>query len=341
MTGRAKVVAGAVVLAVAGSIATTLLVCARRHKAAAPPPVKLVKTIVGAVIEQAATPRGQSPVADAEVSVADGQATGATRTNFSGLFRLTLDPGVPEGHPVTLLFTHPGYQPLSLSIVAGDQLYVARMASLHPVQQAAIVSPTVEVSGVVVRYSVRSTTTATVGTEAKTFQVVNTGNVPCDPHEHGPCSPDGKWKAAEVTVSLDAGPGNILADPRVSCIAGPCPFTKTEVEDILQAGRVIKVKALAWSDTTTFLLQGEVVLAEMADVVQKAYPIIFDQEMNFSLPAAAKGPSLEATLNGIPIIFPLPPNPDLVWTACKVSEEAGGTKQYRCALRPGYQFRQP
>jgi hypothetical protein len=339
VTHRQKI-AGAIALGVVAGIAVVLLVHAYRRAPVEPPPVRLVNTIVGAVMEQAADPRGQAPIADVEVSVGDNVAAGIARTNFSGFFSLEVSPGIEEGRTFMLQFSHAGYQPLAIPAVAGEQLYVARMIPLHPQEEKqVVVTPTVEVSGVVVRYSVRSTTTATVGTAAKTFQVANTANVPCDDHAHSPCSPDGKWKAAAATVSLDAGPGNVLADPRVSCIAGPCPFTKTEIEDHAKAGRVVTVKALSWSDTTTFLLQGEVIQAQVSDMVQRSYPVIYDRELNFSLPPTARGPSLEATLNGVPIVFPLPPNPDLVWAACKVRQESDGTKQYRCELKPGYQFR--
>lgn len=336
VTRRWKIVTGAVAAALVAAVVATWLVRFHRRTPIGPPPPSPVTALVGAVIEQAADPRGQAPIADAEVSVAHGLATGTARTDFSGLFRLTLRPGVVEGQPITLLFTQPGYKPLTLPVVAGDQLYVARMEPLHPAPTAQLVSPGVKVASVVLRYSVPSTTTATVGTEAKTFQVVNTANIPCD--HTSPCSPDGRWKAGVATVSLDAGPGNILADPRVSCIAGPCPFTRTHVQDILKAGRIIEVQALSWSDTTTFLIQGEVVQAEVGDVVQTTYPVIFDRELNFSLPATAKGPSLEATLNGLPIIFPLPPKPDLTWLACNVRQESDRTRQYRCHLKPGYAF---
>src|SRR5690242_2626315 len=290
VTHRGKIVAGAAAVAVAGAAAATLFVHAhRRRPVTTPVPPRAVTAIAGAVIEQASDPRAQAPIADVDVSVANGLATGTAHTDFSGFFHLALRPGVVEGQPILLLFKQAGYKPLEMPVVAGDQLYVARMAPLHPAPTTQVVNPAVKVAAVVLRYSVPSTTTATVGTEAKTFQVVNTADIPCD--HRSPCSPDGRWKAGVATVSLDAGPGNILADPRVSCIAGPCPFTRTHVQDILKAGRIIEVQAISWSDTTTFLIQGEVVQAEVGDVVQTTYPVIFDRELNFSLPATAKGPS--------------------------------------------------
>jgi hypothetical protein len=328
MTLKWKIVIGLLVLSALGAFAAGLLLM-RFYR-------QRFITLVGAVIQQATDPRGESPIAGAEIS-ADGLAVRMTRSNFSGLFKLALRPGVERGQAITLLFRHPGYAPLDMPTFVGDQLYIARMVPIHPESKASAVRGSVLVSDVRVRYSVQSTTADTVGTAAKTFQVVNTANVPCG-HD-SLCSPDGKWKAAMGSASLDAGKGNIFAHPRVSCIAGPCPFTSIDFEGLAQGGRVAKVTARAWSDTATFLLQAEVVHPEVGDAVQESYPVIFGREMNFSLPAAAEGPSLEATLNGVQIIFPLPPNPDLSWADCRVRLEEGRTKLYRCELKPGYQFR--
>jgi hypothetical protein len=61
--------------------------------------------------------------------------------------------------------------------------------------------------------------------------------------------------------------------------------------------------------------------------------------MNFTLPAGAEGPSLEAELNGSQIIFPLGPNPTLSWANCNVREERNQAKDYRCELKTGYNFK--
>ena len=96
-----------------------------------------------------------------------------------------------------------------------------------------------------------------VGSAVKTFEVENTGNVECN--DQKPCSPDGKWKATDGTMSLDAGEGNQFHNPRVSCIAGPCPFTKIESDGLAEDDRVFKVSVRDWSDPATFLIEAEVV----------------------------------------------------------------------------------
>lgn len=295
-------------------------------------------TLVGAVMEQSANPREQSPIAGVEVS-ANGLAAHATRSGFSGLFRLTLRPMAKLGQAITLRFTHAGYKPLVMHTLAGNQIYTARMVPLHPEPKARHVHPNAIVSDVLVRYSEQTTTTASVGTTAKTLLVESTANVPC---KHGSvCSPDGRWKADMRSTSIDAEKGNVFEDPRVSCIAGPCPFTRIDFEGLSQGGRVFTVTARTWAGTATFLLQAEVVHPEVDNAVQSSYPYIFGREMNFSLPAKAEGASLEAKLNGIRIIFPLPPgsDPDLSWTDCMVSAGEKKTRLYRCRLKPGYKFR--
>ena len=96
---------------------------------------------------------------------------------------------------------------------------------------------------------------------------------------------------------------------------------------------------LDWSDTTTFLLQAEVFRPGVGDVVRESYPVIFGRAMNFTLPAAAKGPSVEAEMNGSRIVFALGPTSILSWADCHVTVDKNQTKAYRCELKPGYRFR--
>jgi hypothetical protein len=171
----------------------------------------------------------------------------------------------------------------------------------------------------------------------KAFQVVNEGNVPCN--KQPPCSPDGKWKATTGSLSLDAGEGNEFRNMRLSCIAGPCPFTKVEQESLAQDGRRFNVSVRNWSDTTTFLLEAEVVHPMTSDLVRETYPVIFGRALNFSLPPAAEGPSIEADLDGEAIVFPLGPDLIVRWANCHVGVDRGQSKTYRCELKPGYQVR--
>jgi hypothetical protein len=327
MTRGWKIATGGVALAVLGGVWAALVA---RHSRKGP------ITLMGAVIRQGADTGQESPIADVGINAANGLAAASTQSDFSGFFRLPLRPEVRRGRAITLQFRHPGYQPLDLHVLAGDELYIARLTPRNPEAKASPAPVSVVVSDVLVRYSVESNTVVSIGTGVKTFQVVNTANVPCV--RDSPCSPDGKWKAAVGSASLDAGAGNVFGNPRVSCIAGPCPFTKINSEELSQDGRTVKVTARAWSDTATFLLQAEVFHSAVSNTVRVSYPVIFGQALNFSLPAAAQGPSLDATLSGVPIVFPLPPNALLSWADCKVSLEKDRSKLYRCELKPGYRF---
>ena len=291
----------------------------------------------GAVIKQNVDTRNQSPIADVEVSADDGLAVVDSKSDFSGAFRISLRPGSHRGQPITLTFRHPDYQPLTVKEVVSDNLYVIRMAPLYGEAEAGLNEATVAVGNVLVRYSTETTTTEHVGSAVKVFQVLNTGNVPC--HRHSPCSPDGKWKAQVGGASLDAGEGNQFRNARVTCIAGPCPFTRVDTDGFSVGGHDIKVLIRDWSDTATFVLQADVTRTQVGDVVRESSPVIFGRAMNFTLPAKAEGASIEAEMNGTRIVFPLGPTPVLSWANCNVRVEKNQVKDYRCELKTGYQYR--
>jgi hypothetical protein len=292
--------------------------------------------LAGAVIRQSADPRNQTPIENAVIGVA-GTAVGTVKSDFSGAFRITLPRGVAPGEPVTLTFRQPDYKPLDMQENITDQLYIARMMPLHEDSESEAGAAATVLANTMVRYTTEITTTENVGTGVRTFQVENSGNVPCD--KHPPCSPDGKWKAAVGSASLDAGAGNEFTDARVTCIAGPCAFTKIESDGFSHGGRTIRVSILDWSDTTTFLLQAEVFRPQVGNVIRQLYPVIFGRAMNFTLPNTAEGPSIEAEVNGTRIVFPLGPAPMLSWADCDVRVERNQAKDYRCVLKAGFRFK--
>jgi len=317
------------------AIATSVVVVLRMHLHNGP----LVLT--GAVIQKSDDARKQSPIADVVVSAGSEEGAPPVQTNTSGFFKLLLGPHVHSGQSVTLHFRNPKYAPVDLKTTVNNELYVIRMTPLQTDEQAAGAQaagaqPAVVVSNIQVRYSTESSADVNIGTGVTTFEVPNVGNVPCDPR--GPCSSDGKWKAAIGGASLDAGPGNDYRNARVFCIAGPCPFTKVVSDNFTRGGRYISVSELNWSDTTTFLFQAEVFRHQVSDTVRQSYPVIYGRTFNFSLPSAAEGPSLEAELDKVPITFPLRPEPNLSWAACSVIMGSRYSKSYRCELRPGFKF---
>ena len=294
--------------------------------------------IRGAVVASDPDPAKELPVADVEVTVVSGSETNAVHTDASGFFKIPvpLRRRVRLGQPVTLTFRHPEYQPLDLHSVAEDNLYIAHLTPLARAPLTPVHGPEVKIGNVVARYSINTTSVVNVGSAARSFQVVNTGNVPCNGHL--PCSPDGKWKAAVGTAVLDAGSGNEFHNARASCIAGPCPFTRIQDNNFSRDSRTLRVTALNWSDTATFLVEAEVYKSMVRDVLRRSYPVTFDRALTFTLPPAAEGVSIEAELNGTMIVFPLGPRLFLSWADCQFLVNKDQTQVYRCELRSGYRF---
>jgi hypothetical protein len=287
----------------------------------------------GAVTVQDTDSRKEQPIADVEVTA--DLATGAAKSDATGLFKLPLRRFIRRGQALVLHFRHPRYRPLDVNDFVGDKLYVVHMLPVSSGSPPAN-RPGMKVANVQVRYSIRAMTELNVGSAVKTFQIENKGNVPCKGQR--PCSPDGKWRAAVGSATLDAGTGNEFRNARASCIAGPCPFTRIESDHYTQGGQTIMVSARDWSDTATFLLEAEVFHPMVSQVVHESYPVIFGEGLNFTLPSTAEGVSIEADLDGQTIIFPLGPALFLSWASCNARVNPDETRVYRCDLKPGYRF---
>lgn len=299
--------------------------------------------IEGAVVRRDADPNKQLPVAGVAITASDGVKSATTQSDAAGYFKLVLQKGVLSDRPVEVTFRHSDYEPLDLTVLTGrlatpKQLYVEAMVPIPAKVVAPSSQPALLVSNIRVRYTLNSRTETNIASAAKTFQVVNKGNVPCN--HQSPCSPDGKWKASSASVSLDAGLDNSFSNVRASCIAGPCPFTRLDSNGFIHGGRYIKVSALNWSDTATFLVEAEVYHTAISSEVRELYPVIFGQTLNFTVPPTQEGVSLEADLGGSPMVFPLGPNLELSWATCtaRTGMEEEKTTVYRCELRPGYRF---
>jgi hypothetical protein len=294
-------------------------------------------TLSGAILKDDSDPRKQSPIANVEISSPDGLLVRDAKSDFSGSFKVAFVPGVKLGQPLRLVFRHPDFQPLILNEMLSNKLDVVRMTPLHGEVEAKLNEAEIVIGNVMVRYSTEANRTENIGSAVKTFQVVNQGNLACQPAAL--CSPDGKWKATSASASLDAGEGNVFRDARVTCIAGPCPFTRIDSDEFSRGGRIIKVTVRNWSDTATFLFQAEVFRSQLDSIVRTSYPVIFGRSMNFTLPSTAEGPSIEAELNNTMIVFPVGPSPSLSWADCEVRVEKNHAKDYRCELKTGYRFK--
>jgi hypothetical protein len=323
--GKKITVWAVVVLGILCAVSTVVIL--RRRK-----PVVLK----GAVLRDDRDPNKQLPLADVEITALSVSGVSHTHSDSLGFFSLTLPEALRRRQPVLLRFRHKDYEPLDWSDFIGDKLYIAHLVPLHQETVAESHSDVV-VSSPRIRYTVKATTEADIGSAVKTFDVVNIGNEPCA--KHPPCAPGGKWKAAIGSFSLDAGYGNEFRNVRVSCIAGPCPFTKIEAEDFSEDRRHFNVSVRNWSDTTTFLVEAEVIHPMTNNLVRETYPVIFGRALNFSLPPTAEGPSIEAEVAGEAIVFPLGPDLFLRWAECHVGIDKDQSQNYRCELKPGYQFR--
>ncbi len=300
-------------------------------------------TIEGAVIRRDDDPRQELPIADAVVTATGGAASVSTQSDASGYFRIIVKEGVWPGQTVNLTFEHQDYRPFDLKLQIGlrpakRKLYVAAMEPIVPRTGVGAGRPSSLVSNIRVRYTVNLETNENVGSAVKIFQAVNRGNVPCDGQP--PCSPDGAWKASIGSVTLNAGHGNEFRNVRASCIAGPCPFTRIDASGFINGGSSIRASALNWSDTTTFLLEAEVFHTTIGSSVRESYPVIYGRTLNFTLPSTQEGVSLEAEIDGTPMVFPLGPDLYLSWATCIVRANREGEKStvYRCELKPAYHF---
>ncbi len=291
----------------------------------------------GAVLRADPDPSKQSPIANVQITASNGLGSANSTSDAAGFFTLTLPKGLRRRQPLRLQFRHSDYRTLDLDDFVGDKIYVAHMVPIQKDGTADSGHPQVVISNTRIRYSVKSATEVNIGSAVKTFQVPNLGNRPCD--NRSPCSPGLKWKAALGSASLDAGHGNEFRNARASCIAGPCPFTRIETEDLADNRSRFNVSVLNWSDTATFLLEAEVVRPMSSDKVNESYPVIFGRSLNFSLPASAEGLSIEADVDGEAIVFPLGPDLILRWADCHVGIEKDQSRTYRCDLKPGYRFK--
>ena len=289
--------------------------------------------IRGAVIVQSTDPRKQLPIGG--VAVAADNLPGSSESDSSGFFMLSLPKPIRRGHPIVFHFRHPQYRPLDVKDYVGDQLYIVHLVPLDS-KSTSQNQAAEKISNVRLRYTVKAQTELNVGSAVKTFEVQNTGNIPCK-NQHT-CSPDGKWKAALGSVTLDAGEGNAFRSTRASCIAGPCPFTRIESNQMSQAGRVLTLSVSDWSDTATFLLEAEVFRPMMTQAEHWTYPAIFGDGMSFTLPPSAESVSMEADVDGQTIVFPFGPTLQLSWTSCDAATNPDQGRIYRCTLKPGYRF---
>jgi hypothetical protein len=316
-----------------GLAAALALVLVKRSRAFQP------LHLSGVVLRADSDPGKQVPLGGAEVRAVSGSSNAVTKSDAAGFFTIDLEPSWDRDRKVALAFRHDGYEPLASRGWRNGQICIARMLPVErvkPIASNRIVAAVAIRSDVRVRYSIKTTTTTNVGSVAKPFEARNRGFAPCGGAPV--CSPDGKWRATLNSQVFDAGSGNEFRNARLSCIAGPCPFSKVTEENLAQPGRIIRLSVLNWSDTVTYFLEAEVTHTAIANMVRYLYPFISGPAMNFTLPPGSEGPSVEADLGGSEIVFPLGPALRLSWATCSATRAADHTTQFRCELKDGYEF---
>jgi hypothetical protein len=300
------------------------------------PRVGRMKSISGAVVIADPDPHKQLPIPGVEITGEVGGMTARTWSDATGFFRLTWRTNFWRGQGVTLRFSHADYRPLATTDSMSYRLYIAHLTRSVTDLAAQKQSPEIALANVRIRYSVKATDTIDVGSTAKTFEVAHTANIPC---VQQPCSPDSRWSAAIGSFALDAGEGQEFQNARVSCVAGPCPFTRLESDGFSHGGRTVRGSVRAWSDTVTFLVEAEVVRTALSDRIRQSYPSIFGRTMTFTLPPNGEGPSIQAEVDGGGIVYPLGPALILSWASCNLQVAADRSKLYSCVLKSGYRFR--
>lgn len=291
-----------------------------------------VNQLTGVVLIENSDSSKQTAIAGAEVIAQTDTLTAHAVSDESGLFHLEFTRRVPSVNPVDIHITHPKYRPVSIQQPMSENVFVIRLQPLTSEEVRTGQNP-IEIRDIRIRYSAKATRTLNIASFEKTFEVQNRGHIPCNQEE--PCSPDGKWKAARSIETFDAGEHNEFQNTRLSCIAGPCPFTNRSMTSS-ENGRKLIASVLNWSDPTTFLLEAEVSQTRETEVIQDSFPAIFGNTLSFTLPRYSEGPTIEAAEQGRDIVFVLGPDLILSWATCSRTLTQDGNRLIRCEAKPGY-----
>ncbi len=258
------------------------------------------------------------PIADVVITASDGIRSAATRSDASGYFKLVLHKRVLSDQPIH------GHFPPSALRTAGLNRANGKIEDAGPALCCRHGTPHSED-----RCSGRSKVSSS--TQPSPISGLKYPGEVYDQHPHPdecrlrsqdlPGGQQGKC-ALRSPVSLFAGwqvEGD-LCDGVARCRdrqyvrqhnrllhCGPCPFTRIDSSGFIHGGRNISVTALNWSDTATFLMEAEVYHTAISSEVRELYPVNFGQTLNFTLPPTQEGVSLEAELDGAPMVFPLGP----------------------------------
>lgn len=259
MTKNQVAIGVAVIAGVCGIIAAAIPLLIQSKKTAPKPvaaavPVPAAIVMRGVVMRDEANPEKRYAIPGVRVMATNGVAPAPVLTGTNGMFELALNPAARNGQVIDLNFSHGEYQEKDeTQVIAEDVPYVFY---LWPKTYAGLRLKALPMPS----WNLFPAAYAAPETLVTTFQVINRGSVRCNGRQ--PCSPDGKWKAQIKTASLAAGRGKRFLRGHADCIAGPCPWTKIEMDGFSKGGPAISVAVRNWSDTVTYKLWGEVVASE-------------------------------------------------------------------------------
>lgn len=299
-----------------------------------------IVTLQGAVIRRDTDPRKQLPVAGVMITVSDSKSKVTTVSGETGYFNVKFPERIWPREIVKLAFRHPDYLPVDKNLLIGIHVKVTQLSVIPMTSTAAPPPPPgphpTAIHEIRIRYTVNDRTDTDVGSAVHVFEVANKGNTPCNQGDL--CSPNGLWKEAKDSVTLDAGAGNVFRNVRASCIAGPCPFTRIDSSGFDTDAQKIVVSAVNWSDTATFLVEAEVYQESIVSKLRIAYPVEYGRDLHFTAPPTAEGVTIEADVGNTPTVFPLGPDLYMNWGICNSRKGPNNDTIYQCELKPGYSF---
>jgi len=122
-------------------------------------------------LRQDKDPNKQLPIADVQITATNALGSGSTKSDASGFFSLKLPKGLRRRQQVVLQFRHKDYQPLDWNDFISDKIYVAPMVPINQDTKDESHSQS-SVSNTRIRYSVKATAEANIGSAVKTFQAI-------------------------------------------------------------------------------------------------------------------------------------------------------------------------
>ena len=297
-------------------------------------------SIEGTVILQDDDPTKESPIAGVSVAVEpdDGVSLVDTATSdFSGYFKLRLPPTIVYGDSVTLRLRHPDHQPIDLVVPVAEHLYVMRMSSAHPEVQPRPARPDIVLSEIIVRYTIESRTALNIGSGARpsTCPIVAMSRAIGSRRVHLMAS--GRRRTAVCRSTPERATSFAMRACPASLVHARLRISSRM--DFRAAARSSRPRSATGRTRPRSRLKPK--CSGLRTPIRLSVPTQSSSDTGSTLhwPPPPRGVSIEAEVDGEPIIFPLAPNGILSWATCNVRIQKEQARLYRCELKPGYIFK--